>query len=74
MKIKLEVISEKFKQLVIRNVIGNGYHMTVVQPNLIRLHAVCTKESHSLNCVEVNHAPGSYVYTMGICTGKFQDG
>ena len=45
MKIKLEVISEKFKQLVIRNVIGNGYHMTVVQPNLIRLHVAGQLES-----------------------------
>ena len=26
---------------------------------------VCTKGSHSLNHAEVNHAPGSYVYTMG---------
>ena len=25
--------------------------------------SVCTKESHSLNRAEVNHAPGSYIYT-----------
>ena len=30
------------------------------------LVTVCTKGSHSLNHAEVNHACGSYVYTMGI--------
>ena len=28
--------------------------------------------SNSLNHAEVNHAPGSYIYSMGICMGKFQ--
>ena len=30
------------------------------------LHAVCTKTPNSLTHPEVNHARGSYVYTMGI--------
>ena len=29
-------------------------------------NTVCTKGYISLNRAEVNHAPGSYVYTMGI--------
>ena len=28
--------------------------------------SVCTKTPNSLALAEVNHAPGSYVYTMGI--------
>ena len=32
-------------------------------------NTVCTKGYNSLTRAEVNHAPGSYVYTMGILYG-----
>ena len=32
-------------------------------------HSVCTKGYNSLTRAEVNHAPRSYVYTMGILYG-----
>ena len=32
----------------------------------VHVQSVCTKTPNSLARAEVNHAPGSYVYTMGI--------
>ena len=34
--------------------------------------SVCTKGSHSLNRAEVNHTPGSYVYTMGFVLANYK--
>ena len=36
---------------------------------MLDLDAVCTKGYNSLTHAEVNHAPGSYVYSMGILYG-----
>ena len=46
----------------------------IKSPCPLHLLPVCTKESHSLNHVEVNHTSRSCIYTMGFCTGKFQHG
>ena len=39
---------------------------SILQTAVQYFPAVCTKGYISLNRAEVNHAPGSYVYTMGI--------